>query len=101
MVKAMVYFTKKYIKDNLAQDIEDNSIAYTSGTGALFKSGIPVGTVNNNNLLVNFYSDFRIFGFGSCGRCVWGEFFRVCGRPARERQVHHAPRHRWRNAGML
>ena len=36
----------KYIKDNLIEAIEDKSIAYTSGTGSIFKSGIPVGTVS-------------------------------------------------------
>ena len=50
----------KYIKDNLIDDIGNKSIAYTSGAGSIFKSGIPVGRLNldNNNLLVNFYSDF-------------------------------------------
>ena len=51
----------KYIKDNLIEDIEDQSIAYTSGAGSIFKSGIPVGKVINseNNFFVNFYSDFE------------------------------------------
>ena len=46
----------KYIKDNLFEVIEDQSIAYTSGTGSIFKSGIPVGKVNNfeNNFFINF-----------------------------------------------
>ena len=50
----------KYIKDNLIEDIEDQSIAYTSGSGSIFKSGIPVGRVNiyENKFLINFYSDF-------------------------------------------
>ena len=50
----------KYIKDDLIEDIEDKSIAYTSGTGSIFKSGIPVGKLNTSDkkLLVNFYSDF-------------------------------------------
>ena len=41
--------------------IQDQSIAYTSGAGSIFKSGIPVGIVNknDNNFLVNFYSDFQ------------------------------------------
>ena len=39
----------KYIKDNLIEDIEDKSIAYTSGTGSIFKSGIPVGRINKMN----------------------------------------------------
>ena len=51
----------KYIKDNLIEEIEDKSIAYTSGTGSIFKSGIPVGTVSKtkNKFLINFYSDFQ------------------------------------------
>ena len=50
----------KYIKDNLTEDIEDQSIAYTSGSGSIFRSGIPVGRVNiyENKFLINFYSDF-------------------------------------------
>ena len=36
----------KYIKDNLIEEIQDQSIAYTSGAGSIFKSGIPVGRVN-------------------------------------------------------
>jgi len=51
----------KYIKDNLVKYIEDQSIAYTSGTGSIFKSGIPVGRVSalENRFLINFYSDFE------------------------------------------
>ena len=50
----------KYIKDNLLEDIQDQSIGYTSGTGDLFKSGIPVGrlSVNNGRVNINFYTDF-------------------------------------------
>ena len=50
----------KYIKDNLIEEIKDQSIAYTSGTGSIFKSGIPVGKVSSfeNSFLINFYSDF-------------------------------------------
>ena len=50
----------KYTKDNLIENIERKSIAYTSGTGSIFKSGIPVGKLNisNNKLLVIFFSDF-------------------------------------------
>ena len=50
----------KYIKDNLIEEIKDQSIAYTSGTGSIFKSGIPVGKVSNfeNGFLIDFYSDF-------------------------------------------
>ena len=51
----------KYIKDNLVKYIEDQSIAYTSGTGSIFKSGIPVGRVSTlkSSFFVNFYSDFE------------------------------------------
>ena len=50
----------KYIKDNLIEDIQDKSIGYTSGTGDLFKSGIPVGRlrVDNGKVNINFYTDF-------------------------------------------
>ena len=50
----------RYVKDNLINDIQDKSIAYTSGTGSLYKSGIPVGRIDNtnNSFLINFYSDF-------------------------------------------
>ena len=50
----------KYIKNNLIEEIQDQSIGYTSGTGALFRSGAPVGRVslNENEFFVNFYSDF-------------------------------------------
>ena len=50
----------RYIKDNLIEDIQDQSIAYTSGTGSLYKSGIPIGVVDNsnNNFVINFFSDF-------------------------------------------
>ena len=50
----------KYIKDDLIENIQNKSIAYTSGTGSIFKSGIPVGRININDdkFLINFYSDF-------------------------------------------
>ena len=52
----------KYIKNDLINKIDDKGIVYTSGTGSIFKSGIPVGMIdlNNNNekILINFYSDF-------------------------------------------
>ena len=38
-------------------------IVYTSGYGGLFKSGLPVGKINNskenNKNEINFFSDFR------------------------------------------
>ena len=50
----------KYTKDNLTKSIEDESIAYTSGAGSVFKSGIPVGklSITENFFVINFYSDF-------------------------------------------
>ena len=50
----------KYIKDNLIEDIQNESIGYTSGTGNLFRSGVPVGRldVSEGRILINFYSDF-------------------------------------------
>ena len=50
----------KYIKNNLIEEIKDKSIAYTSGTGSIFKSGIPVGKVSNSedSFFINFFSDF-------------------------------------------
>ena len=56
--------TIKYIKDGVIDNFTDKSIVYTSGTGAIFKSGIPIGKVKiveNDDLksyLVDFYSDF-------------------------------------------
>ena len=51
----------RYIKENLIDQIQDKSIAYTSGTGSIFKSGIPVGRLKNikDNLFIDFYSDFE------------------------------------------
>ncbi len=50
----------KYIKGNLIEKIQDQSIGYTSGTGDLFRSGVPVGriSINNERVYLNFYSDF-------------------------------------------
>ena len=50
----------KYIKDNLIEDIQNQSIGYTSGTGNLFRSGVPVGRldVDKGRIFINFYSDF-------------------------------------------
>ena len=48
----------QYTKDNLP--IIDGSIVYTSGTGGLLKSGIPIGKIkqNENQNSVNFFIDF-------------------------------------------
>ena len=50
----------KYIKDGIFRKFDENSIIYTSGTGGIFKSGIPIGKLeqNSNNLGINFFSDF-------------------------------------------
>ena len=54
----------KYIKDGLGDDFSQESIVYTSGTGAIFKSGIPIGKVEileddkSKKFNVEFYSDF-------------------------------------------
>ena len=54
----------KYVKQGLSNDFDDKSIVYTSGTGAIFKSGIPIGKVKieeidqSKEFNVQFYSDF-------------------------------------------
>ena len=54
----------KYVKDGISDTIEEDSIVYTSGTGAIFKSGIPIGKLKikendfSNEVFVDFYSDF-------------------------------------------
>ena len=54
----------KYIKDGLGEKFTEESIVYTSGTGAIFKSGIPIGKVQildddkSKRFNVRFYSDF-------------------------------------------
>ena len=54
----------KYIKDGFLDKFSGQSIVYTSGTGAIFKSGIPIGKVGNiednssNKFNVKFFSDF-------------------------------------------
>ncbi len=58
------YGVIKYIKDGLSDNFTEESIVFTSGTGALFKSGIPIGKLKINEyesdkqLNVEFYSDF-------------------------------------------
>jgi len=63
----IIQYSKKY------KDIESESIIYTSGSGSLFKAGIPIGRINYANLneekKVEFFSDFsqlqfvKIFSF--------------------------------------
>ena len=54
----------KYIKDGITDEFSETNIVYTSGTGAIFKSGIPIGRVkiieNNQSkkFYIDFYSDF-------------------------------------------
>ena len=54
----------KYIKEGLSDELTEESIVYTSGTGAIFKSGIPIGKLKINEedidkkMYVEFYSDF-------------------------------------------
>ncbi len=54
----------KYIKAGLSEELADESIVYTSGTGAIFKSGVPIGKLRSdkigslNRYNVEFYSDF-------------------------------------------
>ena len=54
----------KYIKDGLEDKFDEKSIVYTSGTGAIFKSGIPIGKIHlrendtTTKFDVEFYSDF-------------------------------------------
>jgi len=54
----------KYIKSGFSDQLVDDSIVYTSGTGAIFKSGVPIGKLQSfgessvNEYEVEFYSDF-------------------------------------------
>ncbi len=54
----------KYIKSGFSDQLVDDSIVYTSGTGAIFKSGVPIGKLQSfgessvNEYQVEFYSDF-------------------------------------------
>ena len=54
----------KYVKKGFSDEFTEQSIVYTSGTGAIFKSGIPIGKIKirKNEILtkydVEFYSDF-------------------------------------------
>jgi len=54
----------KYIKAGVENKFNDQSIVYTSGTGAIFKSGIPIGKLiveedeKEKKFKVEFYSDF-------------------------------------------
>ena len=41
----------KYIKDGLTDTFTEKSIVYTSGTGAIFKSGIPIGRLDRKSVV--------------------------------------------------
>jgi rod shape-determining protein MreC len=59
------YGVLQYLKENYP--IENNSIVYTSGSGGLFKPGIPIGVLNNleieNKNIINFFSDYTQLEF--------------------------------------
>ena len=54
----------KYIRNSIEDKFNEQSIVYTSGTGAIFKSGIPIGKIKVvtseqiKKFKVEFYSDF-------------------------------------------
>tara|TARA_B100000003_G_scaffold143332_1_gene128812 strand:+ start:1194 stop:2396 length:1203 start_codon:yes stop_codon:yes gene_type:complete len=50
----------KYVRDGLSEEFSEKSIVYTSGTGAIFRSGIPIGKLkfDKKKTYVEFYSDF-------------------------------------------
>ena len=58
------YAKVNYLKETHYKEISNDSIVYTSGTGGLIKSGIPVGKIvnfkNNNSteIKIQFFSDF-------------------------------------------
>ena len=55
----------QYLKENYS--IEENSTVYTSGSGGLFKAGIPIGKIKieelNKENEVDFFSDFSQLRF--------------------------------------
>jgi len=57
----VIQYSKKY------EDIQGESIIYTSGAGSLFKAGIPIGRINTNYLSeekkIEFFSDFSQLRF--------------------------------------
>ena len=52
----VIEFTKDEYNNKLSNK---ETIVYTSGYGGLFKSGLPVGKINNNKNKINFFSDFK------------------------------------------
>jgi len=58
------YGVLQYFKEE--SNLDSNSIIYTSGSGAIFKSGIPVGKIKKSNLANNeikFFSDLSQLNF--------------------------------------
>ncbi len=59
------YGVLQYLKERYK--IDNNSIVYTSGSGGLFKTGIPIGKINQGDSLnekkVIFFSDFSQLSF--------------------------------------
>ena len=57
----IIQYSKKY------EDIKSESVIYTSGSGSLFKAGMPIGKMNLDNLndekKVEFFSDFSQLKF--------------------------------------
>jgi len=53
----------KYSKNKLILD--ENAIVYTSGSGGSFRSGLPIGKINNEfeNFAVEFFSDLSQLSF--------------------------------------
>ena len=60
----LIHGQLKYFKDGFTDELTEESIIYTSGTGAIFKSGIPIGKLKIEEkkgvkrFYVEFYSDF-------------------------------------------
>ena len=58
------YAKVNYLKETHYKEISNDSIVYTSGTGGLIKSGIPVGKIvnfdndNSKEIKIQFFSDF-------------------------------------------
>ena len=58
------YAKINYLKETHYEKISNDSIVYTSGTGGLIKSGIPVGKIidfkntNSKEIKIQFFSDF-------------------------------------------
>ena len=58
------YGVIEYTKDEYEENqIENKVIVYTSGSGGLFKPGIPVGKILNNSGQIEFFSDFGQLSF--------------------------------------